>query len=136
MFLLSRRTIPADVKDVLRTSSLLSIPEFRVFSLAYTRWYGRRAAEKEIERHYLPYMFRDQVPHWVRAFTRHVLDLERRGELDPASLGIARPRPNARDVHRGRLYLLAIALSLVSLFLLVELATDLLGLDCVFPPCY
>lgn len=136
MFFLPRRPIPTDVKDVLRTSSLLSIPEFRVFSLAHLRWYGRQAAEKEIEQHYLPYMFRDQVPHWVRAFTRYVLELERRGELDPAALGIPRPRRNPRDVYRGRLYLLAIALSLVSLFLLVELTADLLALDCLFPPCY
>ncbi len=131
------RNVPVDVKDVLRTASLLSIPEFQVFRLAYARWFGREGSEQEIERHYLPYMFGDQVPHWVRSFTRHALDLARRDELDPAVLGIPRPRRNRRDVNRGRLFLLAIALTLTSLFLLARLATDLLGLHgCIFPPCY
>ncbi len=136
MFLFERQ-IPADVTEVLNTSALLSISEFQVFRMAHARWYGSETDEETIESHFLPYMFRDEVPHWVRSFTRYVLMLKRDGGLDPEDLGIARPSRNSKDVYRGRLYAFAIVLTLISVFILAELAVDLLGItDCFFPPCY
>lgn len=129
--------IPDDVLQVLDTSALLSVSEFRVFDLAYASWYGRKADEDTLERHFLPYMFQDTVPPWVRFFTRKVLELERRGRLDPSALGVVQPRTSAGDVARGRVYAFTIGSSLIALFLLAKLAAPLLGIDgCWFPPCY
>jgi hypothetical protein len=136
MYFFERR-IPADVTQVLKASALLSISEFQVFRLAHAHWYGGEADDEAIESHFLPYMFRDEVPHWVRSFTRYVLRLQSNGGLDPEDLGIASPSRNSKDVHRGRLYIFVIALTLISVFILAELAVDLLGItDCFFPPCY
>lgn len=131
------RHIPRDVRHVLRTAALLSIGEFEVFRLAWTHWYGREGDEATIEAHFLPYMFGDRVPHWVRSFTRKVLSSEREGNLDPALLGVHQPRYDPREAHRGRFFLLVIAMTLVTLFLAARLAAPLLGIsECIFPPCY
>jgi hypothetical protein len=129
--------IPEDVEQVLRTSAVLSISEFRVFDLAYASWYGREVDEETIEGHFMPYMFRDVVPPWVRSFTRKVLELERRGRLEPGELGIETPQAEAGDVSRGRFYAFVIAMSLIALYISANLAAPLLGIeDCWFPPCY
>ncbi len=133
----SQDSIPEDVRQVLETSAVLAISEFRVFDLAYASWFGREVDEETIERHFLPYMFRDAVPPWVRSFTRRVLELERRGRLDPEELGIEAPRADAGDVARGRFYAFVIVTALVALYLSAKLAAPLLGIDdCWFPPCY
>ncbi len=79
---------PSDVQDVLRTAALLSISEFQVFHLAYVSWHGYEADEDTIEASFIPYMFKDHVPWWVRAFTRLVLRREQEGRLDPAEFGL------------------------------------------------
>jgi hypothetical protein len=132
-----KQKIPPDCLDVLAASSVLSTGEFDVFRLAYASWYGRDADEELLERHFVRYMFRDQVPFWVRAFTRRVLSQERDGQLDPSQFGIERPLEQGRDTSRGLLYLFGIGLALVTLLMLAEAAAPLLGIDdCWFPPCY
>ena len=133
----SQDDTPEDVLQVIRTSAILSISEFRLFDLAYASWYGRDGDEETIERHFLPYMFGDVVPPWVRSFTRRVLELERQDRLEPRDLGIVPPAADEGDVFRGRYYAFIIALALITLYILANLTAPLLGLeDCYFPPCY
>lgn len=133
----SGNRVPIDVAEVLSTSALLSISEFQVFRLAHVRWYGGEVDERTIESHFLPYMLRDEVPCWVRSFTRFVLTARREGGPDLEELGIAPAIRNPKDVHRGRLYMLIIALLVISVFVLAELSADRLGIaNCFFPPCY
>ena len=89
---------PPDVLAVLETSGLLAVSEFRVFELAHVNWYGVAADEQTIERHFFPYMFREEVPHYVRAFTRKILGLERAGRLDPQTFGIEPDRRTVRGM--------------------------------------
>ena len=131
------QTIPADVLKVLRTSAILSISEFRLFGLAYESWYGREGDESTIERHFLPYMFSDQVPFWVRWYTQKVLDLERKGHLEPAELGIETPHASPSLLRRGFVYSFIVLLSVIGLLLIARAAVATLGIDdCFFPPCY
>ncbi len=128
--------IPLDVWRVLRTASLLSVPEFRVFEIAYEQWFGNRADEKTIERYYVGYMFRDIVPMWVRHFCHRVIALDAEDALDPAAFGIKRRRATQAQKNQGYEYLVWIAASMIVLVILAELTARTLNLHCSFPPCY
>ncbi len=129
--------IPADCLEVLAVSSVLATSEFELFRLAYASWYGHEGDEKTIEKHFVPYMFRDQVPFWVRAFTRRVLRLQRQGRLDPSALGVEPDPAEEADPSKGLLYAFSIGLALVSLWMFAVAAAPLLGVEgCWFPPCY
>ncbi len=116
-----RHEIPEDVRQVVAVSAILSISEFRVFELAHVWWYGSEGDEKTIEGHFLPYMFGDTVPPWVRSFTRRVMDLQSQGRLDPAELGIEASEQDPRDAFLGKLYAFAVAMSMVALVILIKL---------------
>jgi hypothetical protein len=123
--------------SVLRTSGVLAVSEFRVFELAYASWYGVEGDEKTIESHFFPYMFREEVPHYVRAFTRKILGLEKEGRLDPGDFGIEPDRRTVRGVVSGLFYSLFIGLTMAVLIILAKVAAEHLGLtDCMFPPCF
>ncbi|QPC41831.1 hypothetical protein HW532_03335 [Kaustia mangrovi] len=131
-------TIPVDVMLVLKAASLLETGEFRVFEIAYRRWFGHAGEEKTIERYFVPYMFNDVVPQWVRHFARHVLELDRRHALDPRAFGL-HPRPPNRDARRrGALYAAWIVLFLAVLIAAARLGAGTFGDydTCMLPPCY
>ena len=110
--------------------------EFQVFHLAYASWHGYEADEETIEASFIPYMFAERVPWWVRSFTRTVLRRDREGTLDPAQFGISRRQATAQDQRRGHLYLIGLALALLILLYLAERTGQWLRLtDCIFPPC-
>ena len=132
-----KQEIPPDCRDVLAASSVLATGEFELFRLAYQSWYGQEADEKTLEAHFVPYMFRDQVPFWVRAFTRRVLMLESEGRLDASQFGIESPDCEPSQASRGLLYAFGVCLALVTLWLLAVAAAPSLGIEgCWFPPCY
>jgi len=113
------------------------VSEFRVFELAYVNWYGVDPDEKTLERHFLPYMFREEVPPYVRAFTRRILGLESAGRLDPKDFGIEPNRRTVRGVVSGLLYSLFIGLTMTVLVILAKVTAEHLGLtECMFPPCF
>jgi hypothetical protein len=135
--------IRPDIQEVLSTSALLEISEYRVFQLAYERWHGSGAPARVMENIYARYMFKEEVPPWVRQYTREVLDLARTGQLDRAALG-AEPDdvPDAESLAHGRRSL-AITLVVLGILLYISLlsATSLQDLfpwvrDCLLPPCY
>lgn len=78
----------SDVSDVVSASDILQVGEFRVFQIAYARWFGGEPSESVVEPYFVSYMFNSRVPTWVRHFVRLVLDRDRQGCLDPAEFGI------------------------------------------------
>ncbi|MEN8263955.1 MAG: hypothetical protein ABFR82_10855 [Nitrospirota bacterium] len=104
-------------KDAARiqiSSKLLQLSEFRLFQLAYYRWYGRELPERNMENIFAGYMFKNEVPHWVRHFSRKVLSLYFAGKLDPQEFGLDCAIPEPRADISGRLS--AVLLSFIYLF--------------------
>ena len=133
--LFRRERTPPDVQDVVEASNLLAVSEFRLFEIAYANWYGVEGDSKTIERQFLPYMFQERVPHYVRAFTRKVLGLEAAGSLDPEEFGIEPEDRTVRGVVSGVFYSLFVVASVTVLVLLAKVTAERLGLECMFPPC-
>lgn len=65
-----RQGLPGDIADVLKGAALLKVTRFELFRIAYRRWFGFDLQDRVLKRSYLPYMFRSQVPPWVRKLTR------------------------------------------------------------------
>lgn len=133
------RHLPPDVAAVLDAAAALEVTEFRFFELAWRAWFGRPPEEQRLERSFAAYMFAFRVPHWVRHFSRRILDLDARGCLDPASFGVWRRLPSERMRLVAKLYVAGL------LLLFIVLAVSALNLDdtllssyrgCYFPPCY
>ncbi len=50
-----------------------------------------------------------------------MLELESQGRLEPSELGIEPPEHDPRDAALGRLYVFAVAMSLVAFLILIKL---------------
>ncbi len=112
-----------DARDILSASAILEITEFRLFELAYERWFGEPAAERDIERFFVGYMFRSIVPHWVRQFCREVLTLDAAGKLVPRDFGVL-PRPESQTmVQRGIRYFATVIFVVATLHIVAILVT-------------
>lgn len=129
----------ADKVAVLDAAAVLEVTEFRLFELAFTDWYGKRARETVIERYFVAYMFADRIPSWVRHFSRKIMTLYNQGRLDPKNFGVFPRLPSARMRLAAKIY----AAVLLIIFLLaalsvVQLPGDMLQAfkQCYFPPCY
>lgn len=131
--------VPDDVLAVLDASAALEVTEFRLFELAWRRWFGSHPNPARLEHHFAAYMFAERVPLWVRSFARLILDLDARGELDPRAFGVWQPLPSRRMRLLVRIY------CAVFLLLFLVIAAAALNLDdqilsfyrsCYFPPCY
>ncbi|MGF1475379.1 MAG: hypothetical protein ACFB6S_07435 [Geminicoccaceae bacterium] len=132
------RRFDPDVVDVLQTAAVLEVTEFELFRLAYQWWFGNEITDTSLERYYLPYMFKDSVPSFVRQFIRHVKDREEAGRLDKEALGI-KPHVVTMDMYnRGVRYLLWIVVIMGTLLTgamaIAEFSPWLSG--CTLPPCY
>jgi hypothetical protein len=136
---MSRNSLPeSDENEVLEVAALLDITEFRVFSIAYWRWFGRRSSAQAMERYFANYMFHSIVPPWVHHFTREILMHAHAGTLVAADYGIHRARPTRVMRRRGQLFA-AVLLAFCFLMLLAALYYDdlvQLAETCYFPPCY
>ncbi len=129
--------LPDDVEAVLDVAAILQIREFDVFHAAHLWFYGRAPSEDQIERHFVLYMFKSVVPHWVRQFTRKILDLDAEGRLDPSEFGIDRlPPASPQSVATGLRYTVALASTVAFLVLMAQATTKLFKLKCLLPPCY
>jgi hypothetical protein len=129
--------LPEDVADVLESAACLEISEFRVFELAYAAWFGRPEGEREaraLDRHFFAYLYRDQVPPWVRALTREVVRSNRAGVLDLADYGIVHEPPTPTMIYLGIRYAVWAALTLVFIVAGAHMIAAPEG--CTFPPCY
>ncbi len=130
------KQIPVDVWSVLRASAVLNVGEFRVFEIAYEDWYGESGEEKMIEKHFTGYMFEDIVPPWVRHFSKKVLKLDDEGTLDPEEYGIIRNPATTYQINKGLEAIMWIVGFMILLFLIGEGTSQVLWLQCMFPPCY
>lgn len=96
--------IDPDLWDLLQTSSLLEIKEFDVFKLAYKEWFGHLPKAHVSEAHFANYMFNQQIPVWVRRYTRKVIELHERDALNPRELGVYQPLPSRKLKRIGKIY--------------------------------
>lgn len=115
--------IEQDTLDVLSASSILEITEFRLFELAYERWFGEPPLEEKMESVYTRYMFRANAPFWVRQFCREVMVRERMGILDPTDFGVFRAPEAETMVQRGIGYSLVVLLVMLTLHLIAVLVS-------------
>ncbi len=86
--------MPSDAGDaeaVTGAAALLNVTEFQFFRIAYARWYGREASEREIEPHFGRYLNTMSAPVWVRHLARQITGRHRAGRLDPRDFGLAAP---------------------------------------------
>ena len=131
------KALPEDIEDVLEISAILEIREFDVFGLAYRWWFGRSANHEVLESHFARYMFNQIVPLWVRHYSRMVIELRMRGELDRAVLGIDDlPDATPESIRAGVRYTVMVFSALALLVLIAELTVKFSVLPCMFPPCY
>ncbi len=100
--------IDPDLWDLLQSSSLLEIKEFDIFELAYKDWFGHAPKPHVSEAHFSNYMFNNRIPVWVRRYTRMVVELHERGELNPRQLGVYKPLPSRRLKRMGTVYTVVI----------------------------
>jgi hypothetical protein len=132
------KRMSADVADVLEASALLQVTEFELFGIAWRRWHGGAIADRDLEPYYLPYMFRGQVPLWVRQLARQVIVEAEASRLDPASYGIV-PRQLTMDMYnRGLRYCLWLAIIFATLLTGAATVAKLSPWyqSCYLPPCY
>jgi len=115
--------VEPDERDVLSVSAILDITEFRVFELAYERWFGERGAEDVLERAFSRYMFNTVAPMWVRKFCRDVLEAAIRGNLVPAEFGVVPAVASESAFQRGVRYLAIVAFVTITLHLVAILVT-------------
>ncbi len=121
-----------EIQRVLDTSAILQISEFEVFRLSYDRWFGTPADDGLIEPFFCDYMFQMVVPSWVNHFTRKVLDLYKKDQLDPASFGIL-PKPFSNSAARmGIQIAVIISAIMLCLVLLADNVTDFYDLTGIF----
>ena len=137
------RRFEPDVVDVLEAAALLQVTEFELFRLTYRRWHGAAAADGDvsdevIERYYLPYMFHDRVPAFVRHLAREVVARADEDRLDPRDFGVM-PRPLSMDMYnRGLRYILWVVIIFGSLLTGAIVVVDPMPWyrSCYLPPCY
>ena len=116
--------IEQDTRDVLDASSELQITEFRLFELAYYRWFGERLSEQKIERFYTGYMFKASAPFWVRHFCREVMDHAAIGDLDPKQFGVYPVPVSDSRFNQGIRYGFAVFLIITTLHLVAILVAN------------
>ncbi|MDX1512629.1 MAG: hypothetical protein R3174_02700 [Gammaproteobacteria bacterium] len=116
--------IEPDTRDVLAASAELEITEFRLFELAYCRWFGEPLNETKMEQVYSGYMFQARAPYWVRHFCRDVLTHARNGDLDPRSFGVF-PTPESDSMfNRGVRYSFLVFFVITTFHLIAVLVSN------------
>jgi len=129
--------LPEDVEDILELSALLEIREYDYFGLAYLWWFGQLPNSRVLESHFVRYMFNKIVPHWVRGYSRMILDLQSQGVLNKEELGISRlPDATPQSVRAGLRYFVMILITMGLLVLIAEVAVQFRVVKCLLPPCY
>lgn len=127
--------IPVDIEEVLDVAAHLDIREFDVFHLAYRWWHGEESTDAKIEPFFVRYMFDEDVPHWVRQFTRMALRLKEEGRLHARDFGVEPEPADGRSIAKGIRYGIYLVAAMTTLFVLAHFAAEF-ARRCMFPPCY
>lgn len=105
--------------QVIAAAGRLEISERDLFLLAHCRWFGQEPGAAELKRLFAAYMFRGEVPAWVRHYTRDVLAPRSIGRAEARRLGLDRlPGPPPPPRH-GRLVVAATGAAFLAFFVLL-----------------
>jgi hypothetical protein len=133
------RKLRPDVSEVIEAAAMLDTTEFDIFRRAYSSWFGEKADDGTIEGFFVAYMFKEQVPVWVRHYTRPLLAIGlREGDDALERYRIRRPPTSLLTKLTGGLSTILIIALLTLLVLLAMNAAELMQLfdTCYFPPCF
>lgn len=124
--------ISLDTRLVLDAASVMDISEYRLFELAYVDWFGDEPLAGQVEPTFAVYMFRGEIPTWVRQFARKML------KTWPEDLSPPRILSSRFTPLRGTAYFMLVVFVVGALFLSSASTADLLPAlqQCYFPPCY
>ena len=117
----------SDVVAIMQSADLLDISECRLFEIAYAAWHGQQTDEKTIEGYFATYLLHENVPFWVRHFTRVVFGLEQAGQLDPQQFGLKQSPNSPQELALGRRHALWCMLTLAPLLWFSDLWFHWLG---------
>jgi hypothetical protein len=125
-----------DSQQVLEVAGLLDISEFRLFQLAFVRWYGHAPDRYSLEWEFEAYMFYQKVPFWVRYFCREAISQERAGQFDPERFGVHPSPGNRRSMLMGIIFAtVPIIVLLILLLLGYSFPESGAQRGCITPPC-
>ncbi len=116
--------VEPDTRDVLKASAELQITEFRLFELAYHRWFGEALSEQRMERFYAGYMFKAIAPFWVRHYCRDVIGRAKSGRLDPREFGVFPAPLSDSKFNRGIRYSFVVFVVITTLHLVAVLVAN------------
>lgn len=138
MFLFPDKPLPPDRQVLLDAVGLLDISEFRLFELAYYAWYGEYASPEKLDEDFARYMFREEVPFWVRHYARHVLKMAQQKKPDEITTQAMSSPTDRSGMRRGLGLFSGLVFLLVFLIVLASHSPEwmLFGAQCYFPPCY
>ena len=105
--------LSVDSLHLLEAAAALEVKEYTLFELAYGKWYGKKLLNHAIEAHFANYMFDGHIPAWVRSFSRQVVELHERDQLNPRDFGVYQPLPSKRLIRIGRAFSAFLVLSFV-----------------------
>lgn len=131
-------SLPSDVSAVLDAAALLDTSEFNIFTIGYNKWFGENASIKTIENHYAAYMFNAVVPHWVRHFSRTIIQLSDTGSLNPNDFVEEIIPASQKSIQIARIFIISGIVTMLVLLLGANIAVQnsTFTLGCFFPPCY
>jgi len=126
---------------VAQASSRLDIGEFQVFQLSYVAWHGHDAEPAQMEAIFFKYLYEDEMPPWVRHYTRQIIQQDEAGLLAPGDPSYH--RFDAASMRTGTVvptWIRAILVFSFLLFLVGVAMTFIYGsipndIQCWFPPC-
>jgi hypothetical protein len=133
------RKLRPDVSEVIEVAAMLDTTEFDIFRKAYASWFGEAANDDKIEGFFVAYMFKEQVPLWVRHFTRPLLAIGRREGGDALEAYRTRRPPTTLMTKLAGGLSTGLIIALLALLVMLAMnAAELKELfgSCYFPPCY
>ena len=108
-----------DSLHLLEAAAALEVKEYTLFELAYRQWYGKKPLNHVIAAHFSNYMFHGHIPAWVRSFSRQIVDLHGRDQLNPRDFGVYQPLPSKRLIRIGRAFSAFLVLTFVVLLIFI-----------------
>ena len=101
MLPLKNSQTPVDTRLVLEASTILDITEYQLFEHAYFDWFGNEPVSQQVEPLFVNYMFKGEIPTWVRQFARKTLRSYSENPVRPSAARFQAPpfRGSRRRSH-------------------------------------